>query len=51
VTNHFADGINDVRQIQIARRDLMQHRREHKKKVLAIHNRDFESWIAAFLEL
>jgi hypothetical protein len=50
VTNHFADGINDVRQIEIARGDLMQHWRE-QKKILAIHNCDFETWIAALLEL
>src|SRR6266480_2739164 len=47
--NHFADRINDVRQIQIARRDLVQHRCE-QKKVLAIDHRDFELRIATLLK-
>ena len=48
--NHFADRINDVCQIQIARSDLVQHRRE-QEKVLAIHHRDFKPRISAFLKL
>src|SRR5438876_5978360 len=49
VTDHLADGIDDVRQIKIARRDLVQHRCE-QKKVLAIDNRDFELRIATLLK-
>ena len=48
--NHFADRINDVRQIQIARRDLVQHRRE-KEKVFAIDNGDLKARISALLKL
>src|SRR5439155_1496492 len=47
--DHFSDGIDDVRQIQIARRDLVEHGSE-EKKVLAIDDRDFESRIVALLE-
>jgi hypothetical protein len=50
VPNHFANRINDVRQIQIARRDLVQHWRE-QEKVLPIHDGDFESRIPALLKL
>jgi hypothetical protein len=50
VSNHLADGIDDVRQIQVARRDLVQHRRK-QEKVLAIYDRDFEARIPAFLKL
>src|SRR5881392_1669941 len=48
--NHFADRINDVRQIQIARRDLVQHWRE-KEKVFAIDNGDLKARISALLKL
>src|SRR5436190_13051388 len=48
--NHFADRINDVRQIQIARRDLVQHWRE-KEKVFAIDNCDLKARISALLKL
>src|SRR5438552_19202409 len=48
--NHFTDRINDVRQIQIARRDLVQHWRE-KEKVFAIDNRDLKARISALLKL
>src|SRR5262249_48425196 len=47
--NHLANGINDVGQIQIARRDLVQHRSK-EKKVLAINDRDFKARIVALLE-
>ena len=47
--NHLANGINDVGQIQIARRDLVQHRSK-EKKVLAINDRDFKARIIALLE-
>ena len=50
VTNHFADGIHDIGQIQIAGRDLMQHRCK-QEEVLAIHDYDFEARIPALLEL
>ena len=45
VTNHFANRINDIRQIQIARGDLMQHRRE-QEKILAIHYRHLKARVA-----
>src|SRR5437870_11753525 len=48
--NHFTDRINDVRQIQVARRDLVQHWRE-KEKVFAIDNRDLKARISALLKL
>ena len=41
--------INDVGEIQIARRDLVQHRSK-EKKVLAINDRDFKARIVALLE-
>src|SRR5215831_11552489 len=47
--NHFADRINDVGQIQIARRDFVQHWRE-QEKVLAIYDRHFKPRIVALLE-
>src|ERR1700747_918498 len=47
--DHLANGINDVGQIQIARRDLVQHRSK-EKKVLAINDRDFKARIIALLE-
>src|SRR5512140_1866027 len=47
--NHLANWINDVSQIQIARRDLVQHRSK-EKKVLAINDRDFKARIIALLE-
>jgi hypothetical protein len=50
VPNHLANRINDVRQIQIARRDLVQHRRE-EEKVLAIYDGHFKPRVASFLEL
>jgi hypothetical protein len=31
VTNHFSDGIDDVGQIQITRRDFVQHRSKEEK--------------------
>src|SRR5215831_14620430 len=49
VANHFPDRINDVCQIQIARGDLMQHRRE-KEEILAIYDSDLESRVPASLE-
>src|SRR5215471_8316512 len=48
--NHFADRIDDVGQIQIARRNFMQHWRE-QKKVLAIYDSDLETWVPAFFKL
>src|SRR5438552_13209510 len=48
--NHFTDRINDVRQIQIARRDLVQHSRE-KEKVLASDNCDLKARLSALLKL
>jgi hypothetical protein len=50
VPNHFANRINDVGQIKVARRDFVQHRSE-QEKVLAINNRDFELRVPTFLEL
>src|SRR6266567_7915136 len=50
VPNHFADRINDVGQIQVARCDFVQHRSE-QEKVLAINNRDFELRVSTSLEL
>src|SRR6266699_7043962 len=50
VPNHLTDRINDVRQIQIARRDLVQHWRE-KEKVFAIDNRDLKARISPLLKL
>ena len=47
--DHLANWINNVGQIQIARRDLMQHRSK-EKKVLAINERDFKARIIALLE-
>src|SRR5262245_33045752 len=47
--NHLANRINDIGQIQIARRDLVQHRSK-EKKVLAINDRDFKARIVALLE-
>src|SRR5215470_14228250 len=47
--DHFSDGVDDVGQIQIARRDLVQHRSK-EKKVLAINHRDFKTRIVALLE-
>src|SRR5207247_9825061 len=47
--NHFADRINDVRQIQIARRDLVQHWGE-KEKVFAIDNCDLKARTSALLK-
>src|SRR5215469_5124317 len=49
VANHFANRINDVCQIQIARGDLVQHRSK-EKKVLAINDRDLKARIIALLE-
>src|SRR5437667_8208884 len=48
--NHFANGINDISQIQIARCDLVQHWRE-KEKVFAIDNGDLKVRISALLKL
>src|SRR5215217_5122020 len=48
--NHFADRINDVRQIQIACRYLVQHGCE-KEKVFAIDNGDLKARISALLKL
>ena len=50
VTNHLANGIDDVGQIQIARCDLVQHRGE-EKEVLAVYDSHFESRIAALFKL
>src|SRR5262249_22994535 len=50
VANHFPDRINDVCQIQIARGDLMQHRRE-KKKVLAINDSHLKPRVPKLFEL
>src|SRR6516225_4457148 len=47
--DHFSDGIDDVRQIQIARRDLVQHRSK-EKKVFAINDCYFEAGIVALLK-
>jgi hypothetical protein len=47
--DHLANWINDVGEIQIARRDLVQHRSK-EKKVLAINDRDFKARIIALLE-
>src|SRR5262249_61825454 len=47
--DHFSDRIDDVGQVQIPRRDLVQHRSE-EKKVLAINDRDFEAQIVTLLE-
>src|SRR5262249_50482841 len=48
--DHFSDRIDDVGQVQIARRDLVQHRSE-EKKVLTINDSDFEARIVTLLEL
>src|SRR6266566_9358306 len=48
--DHFSDGINDVRQVEIARCDFVQHWRE-QEKILAIDQCDIETLIVAFLEL
>src|SRR6266571_8261468 len=50
VTKHLSNGIDDVGQVQIARRDLVQHRSE-EKEVLAVHNGHVEPRIAAFFKL
>ena len=41
VAHHLANGIDDIGQIQIARRDLVQHRGE-EEEVLAINKSHFE---------
>jgi hypothetical protein len=48
-SDHLPDRINDVRQIQIACRDLVQHRRK-QKEILAIYDSDFESGVPTSLE-
>jgi hypothetical protein len=43
-------GIDDVGQIEVARGDFVQHRRE-QKKVFAVHDRDLEARIFPLFEL
>src|SRR6516225_10755031 len=50
VSQHFANRIYDVREIEVARCHFMQHRRE-KEKILLTDQRDFEIGIAALFEL
>src|SRR5205823_1365133 len=48
--NHFANGINDISQIQIARGDLVQHWRE-QKEVLAIYDSHLKPRVSKLFEL
>src|SRR5215469_2894321 len=41
----FSDGIDDIREIEIASRDFVQHRRK-QKEVVAVHERDLYFGIA-----
>jgi hypothetical protein len=50
VANHFANWINDIRQIQITCRDLMEHRRK-KKEVLAIYDNHVKPRVSKLFEL
>jgi Bacterial regulatory helix-turn-helix protein, lysR family len=50
VTKHLSNRIDDVGQVQIAGRDLVQHRRE-EKEVFPVHYGHVESRIAAFFKL
>src|SRR5947207_11648596 len=50
MTKHLTNGVNDVRQVQIARGDLVQHWGE-QKKILPVYNSHFEPRIATLLEL
>jgi len=50
VANHLADRINDISQVQIACRDLMQHRRK-KKEVLAIYDNHVKPRVSKLFEL
>ena len=50
MSQHFANRIDDMSQIQVTGRYLMQHRRE-KEKILLTDQRDFEIGIAALFEL
>jgi hypothetical protein len=45
----LAHRIDDVSEIQVARRDLVQHRSEQEKIILVDHS-DFKIGIAPFLE-
>src|SRR5436305_14911600 len=50
MTKHLTNGVNNVRQVQIARGDLVQHWGE-QKKILPVYNSHFEPRIAAFFKL
>ena len=50
MAQHLSDGIHDVREIEIACGDLVQHRRK-EEEVLPADERHFESRISALLKL
>ena len=47
---HLPDGVNDIGQVEIARRDLVQHRGE-EKEIFATHESHFEIRQFEFLKL
>src|SRR5689334_19729516 len=50
MTQHLADGIDDIGQVEIARCDLVQHRSE-KEEILPANECNFEVGQLAFFEL